>query len=185
MVMIGVLIVSAVGHAEEPQEEEDEETKTETDVNDQPQSSAQIIVYGDNQQIKEAGSAHQVSAEVLEQFEWNDIQQVLSLVPGVMTRTEDGFGLRPNIGIRGANSDRSAKVTLMEDGVLFAPAPYAAPAAYYFPMTTRLVGVEVFKGAASTRYGPQTVGGAVNVLTRSIPTKKSGRVICRMVLLIH
>ena len=76
-----------------------------------------------NQQIKEAGSAHQVSAEVLEQFEWNDIQQVLSLVPGVMTRTEDGFGLRPNIGIRGANSDRSAKVTLMEDGVLFAPAP--------------------------------------------------------------
>ena len=39
-------------------------------------------------------------------------------------------------------------------------------------MTTRLVGVEVFKGATSTRYGPQTVGGAVNVLTRSIPTKK-------------
>ena len=141
-------------------------------MNDQPQGSAQIIVYGDNQQIKEAGSAHQVSAEVLEQFEWNDIQQVLSLVPGVMTRTEDGFGLRPNIGIRGANSDRSAKVTLMEDGVLFAPAPYAAPAACYFPMTTRLVGVEVFKGAASTRYGPQTVGGAVNVLTRSIPVER-------------
>ena len=39
-------------------------------------------------------------------------------------------------------------------------------------MTTRLVGVEVFKGAASTRYGPQTVGGAVNVLTRSIPIDK-------------
>ena len=39
-------------------------------------------------------------------------------------------------------------------------------------MTTRLVGVEVFKGAASTRYGPQTVGGAVNVLTRSVPTEQ-------------
>ena len=99
----------------------EDDATTDTDVNDPPQGSAQIIVYGDNQQIKEAGSAHQVSEEVLEQFEWNDIQQVLSLVPGVMTRTEDGFGLRPNIGIRGANSDRSAKVTLMEDGVLFAP----------------------------------------------------------------
>ncbi len=174
VVMTGLLMFSALGYADEPtdEESENEESSTETDRNDGPQGSAQIIVYGDNQRIKEAGAAHQVSEEVLEQFEWNDIQRVLSFVPGVMTRTEDGFGLRPNIGIRGANSDRSAKVTLMEDGVLFAPAPYAAPAAYYFPMTTRLVGVEVFKGAASTRYGPQTVGGAVNVLTRSIPTTK-------------
>ncbi len=146
-----------------------DETEDSEDANEESAPSAEIIVYDDDQ-IKEAGSAHKVSEEVLSQFEFNDIQQVMSMVPGVSTRTEDGFGLRPNIGIRGANSDRSAKVTLMEDGVLFAPAPYAAPAAYFFPMTTRLVGVEVFKGAASTRYGPQTVGGAVNVLTRAVPT---------------
>jgi len=36
-------------------------------------------------------------------------------------------------------------------------------------MSTRLVGVEVFKGAAATRHGPQTVGGAINVLTRPVP----------------
>ncbi len=151
--------------SEEINESSDETTEAK-------EVSGQIIVYGDDNQIKEAGSAHQVAEDVLTQFEWNDIQQVMSMVPGVNTRTEDGFGLRPNIGIRGANSDRSAKVTLMEDGVLFAPAPYAAPAAYFFPMTTRLTGVEVFKGAASTRYGPQTVGGAVNLLTRNIPAER-------------
>ena len=175
--LLGLLVFVGVAHAEEVDDgdgsgkDANEDGSAESDDKETTEASAQIIVYGDDNQIKEAGSAHQVSEQALKQFEWNDIQQVLSMVPGVNTRTEDGFGLRPNIGIRGANSDRSAKVTLMEDGVLFAPAPYAAPAAYFFPMTTRLVGVEVFKGASSTRYGPQTVGGAVNLLTRSIPTE--------------
>jgi Fe(3+) dicitrate transport protein len=116
-----------------------------------------------------AGSAHKVDEEALERFEHNNIEQILGQVPGISTRGEDGHGLRPNIGIRGANSDRSAKITLMEDGVLFAPAPYAAPATYFFPMSTRMVAIEVFKGPAATRHGPQTVGGALNLVTRDIP----------------
>ena len=132
----------------------------------------EILVTADGQTPRVAGSAHEVDAELLEQFEYDDVERVLSTsVPGVTTRGEDGYGLRPNIGIRGANSERSSKVTLMEDGVLFAPAPYAAPAAYYFPMSTRMVGLEVFKGAAATRHGPNTVGGAINVLTRPTPTE--------------
>lgn len=116
-----------------------------------------------------AGSAHTLNEEELERMEHDDIHRVLQQVPGVYVRNEDGFGLRPNIGLRGASSDRSAKVTLMEDGVLLAPAPYAAPAAYFFPNTTRLVGVEVFKGPASIKNGPQTVGGALNLQTRRVP----------------
>jgi Fe(3+) dicitrate transport protein len=116
-----------------------------------------------------AGSAHVIDAQELERFENDDIHRVLAPVPGVYVRDEDGMGLRPNIGLRGANSDRSAKITLEEDGVLLAPAPYAAPAAYYFPLTTRLVGVEVFKGPSATSHGPHTVGGAVNLQTRPVP----------------
>jgi Fe(3+) dicitrate transport protein len=71
--------------------------------------------------------------------------------------------------MRGANSDRSKKVTLMEDGILFGPAPYSAPAAYYFPLVNRMVGLEVFKGPAAVQYGPNTIGGAINWQTRSIP----------------
>lgn len=128
-----------------------------------------VIVEAEGGVPRVAGSAHVLDEEDLSRFEHDDVHRVLGAVPGVYVRGEDGYGLRPNIGIRGANSDRTAKLTLMEDGVLLAPAPYAAPAAYYFPMTTRLVGMEVFKGPAATRHGPQTVGGAINLQTRPVP----------------
>lgn len=121
-----------------------------------------------------SGSAHAIDEEELERFDYDDVHRQLKKVPGVYVREEDGFGLRPNIGLRGANSDRSAKVTLLEDGVLLAPAPYAASEAYYFPLTTRLTALEVFKGPASIVAGPHTVGGAVNLVTRRIPSRTEG-----------
>ena len=129
-----------------------------------------VTITGDASEIaRVTGSAHRVDQDTLEQQQYDDVHRVLKQVPGVYVRDEDGFGLRPNIGLRGANSDRSAKITLMEDGVLLAPAPYSAPAAYYFPLTTRLTGVEVFKGPSSIQYGPNTIGGAMNMITRSVP----------------
>jgi len=122
------------------------------------------------------GSAQTIDAEELERREYDDVHRVLRSVPGVYVREEDGFGLRPNIGMRGVNSDRSAKITLTEDGILLGPAPYSAPAAYYFPLMTRIAEVRVFKGPASIRFGPSTVGGAIDLRTRPIPTKMTGYV---------
>jgi len=117
---------------------------------------------------KVVAATNQVSEDELDAFEDNDVHRVLSRVPGVYVRGEDGYGLRPNIGMRGANSDRSAKITLMEDGVLLAPAPYAAPAAYYFPLMTRMVGLDVYKGAPVVQFGPSTISGAIDLKARDI-----------------
>lgn len=145
------------------------------DVDDVDAFAPQVSIFGDEEELPRiTGSAHRVGKRELEQAEYDDVHRVLERVPGVYVRGEDGFGLRPNIGLRGVDPNRSSKVTLMEDGVLLGPAPYAAPAAYYFPQTTRLVGVEVFKGPASIRYGPNTIGGAINVQTRPIPTDMAG-----------
>lgn len=135
----------------------------------------QLSILGAPEEIPRlAGSVTVIDKENLERMERDDIHRVLEAAPGVYVRGEDGYGLRPNIGIRGASSERSAKVTLMEDGVLLGPAPYSAPAAYYFPLVTRMTAVEVFKGPASIRFGPQTVGGALNMTTRPIPEAPNG-----------
>lgn len=127
----------------------------------------------DAQQV--AGSAHVIDSEELAKFEYTDIQKILSGVPGVSFRNEDGYGLRPNISIRGTRDDRSGKITLMEDGVLIAPAPYSASSAYYFPTAGRISGVEVMKGASAIKNGPYTVGGALNLISTPIPYELSGK----------
>lgn len=122
--------------------------------------------------VSPPGAAHVVGAEDMERFEHDDVHKILAAVPGVYTREEDGYGLRPNIGMRGTGSERSAKIALLEDGVPIAPAPYSAPAAYYFPLVTRMNGVEVLKGPSSIRFGPNTVGGAVNLLSKPMPGER-------------
>jgi Fe(3+) dicitrate transport protein len=138
----------------------------------QPVVAAETVVVG-TPVHRTAGSVTVLKSEKLERFELDDPHAILQSVPGVYVRGEDGHGLRPNIGLRGANSDRSKKVTLLEDGVLLGPAPYSAPAAYYFPLMTRMTSVRVLKGPSAIQYGPQTVGGAIDFIGRDVPADLS------------
>jgi len=116
-----------------------------------------------------AGSVQFLDASVLEQHSYADINRTLRQVPGLNIVEEEGFGIRPSIGIRGSGTDRNSKIAVMEDGVPIAPAPYSAPSAYYFPRTPRMHAIEVSKGPAAIKYGPQTVAGAVGMYSTPIP----------------
>jgi Fe(3+) dicitrate transport protein len=139
------------------------------------QEPVEVTVLG-TPPAKTPGSVHIINQRTLERYGYDDPHAVIQTVPGVYVRQEDGFGLRPNIGLRGAASDRSKKVALMEDGVPFGPAPYSAPAAYYFPLLSRMTAVRVIKGPAAIGYGPQTVGGAIDFMTRAAPADTHGMV---------
>ncbi|MDX1680736.1 MAG: TonB-dependent receptor [Akkermansiaceae bacterium] len=116
-----------------------------------------------------AGSAAYIDAEQFRESGYTNVNRILSRVPGVYVREEDGYGNFPNISMRGADGTRSEKVTLMEDGILSAPAPYSAPAAYYSPRAARMAGIEILKGSSQIKYGPQTTAGVVNYLSTPVP----------------
>ena len=135
-----------------------------------------VTIIGSKEDQKNlAGSGQIISNDDLLKAMDTDIQKILTAVPGLYMRTEEGYGLRPNISIRGTAIERSAKVAIMEDGVLVAPSPYTSSSAYYFPTTGRIHTVEVLKGPAAVSQGPQTIGGAINLISTPIPNAPSGK----------
>ena len=112
------------------------------------------------------GSGKVVTSESIEQNHRFSINEALREVPGVHVRDEDGLGIRPNIGIRGLDPTRSRKVHIMEDGVPIMLMPYGDPSSYYFPPIFRFDRIEVLKGSGQLLYGPQTIGGVMNFITR-------------------
>ena len=138
----------------------------------------QVTIFGKADQANEiAGGASLINEADLKEFETTDVVRAMRRVPGVSTQVEDGYGLRPNISIRGTATERSSRITLLEDNVLIAPAPYAAPSAYYFPTFGRINSVEVLKGPASITQGPYTVGGALNLRSTPIPDVNGGHIL--------
>lgn len=141
----------------------------------------EITIIGNTERARMMpGSAHFISDDELEVFNYADIQQILRKVPGVNLQLEDGYGLRPNIGIRGVQTERSSRIMLLEDGVPIAPAPYAASSAYYFPTAGRMYSMEVLKGPAAITEGPNTIGGAINMISTPIPEQAEGKVIAEI-----
>lgn len=122
------------------------------------------------------GSGRVITKESIEQNHRFTVNEALREVPGVHVRDEEGLGIRPNIGIRGLDPTRSRKVHIMEDGVPIMIMPYGDPSSYYFPPIFRFDRIEVLKGSGQLLYGPQTIGGVMNFITRNPSATPEGNI---------
>jgi Fe(3+) dicitrate transport protein len=162
LALLALLPVASIAHAD-------------PDPND-TRKMARVEVVGDaTQQKAEPGSASLIDAEEIRSSRVMSVSEALRKVPGLVLRDEEGFGIRPNIGIRGQNPTRSTKVLLLEDGIPAAYAPYGDNASYYHAPVDRYERIEVLKGVGMLSFGPQTIAGVVNYITPEPPEEPEGR----------
>jgi Fe(3+) dicitrate transport protein len=155
---------------------------TEAEAEEFPKASAipgivmvgDIIPPGPRGEWQLDGSGQIVTGAELYTGHVLNTNEALRKVTGVNVRDEDGFGLRPNIGIRGMNPTRSTKVLLLEDGLFLGYAPYGENASYFHPLMDRYERIDVIKGADMLLYGPQTISGTINYVTPNPPAKPGG-----------
>ena len=87
-----------------------------------------VSIIGNRERLRKAVGSGHVSQEQLERFEYDDVHRVLNQTQGFIPKKMVIVFYAPILSSR-LDPDRSAKVTLMEDGILLTPAPYSAPAA--------------------------------------------------------
>ncbi len=124
-----------------------------------------VIAGGENAIEQQPGSVSIVGPTQIEQIQPLSTEDALRTVPGVHIKGEEESGIVANIGIRGLSA-ADYKSLILEDGVPVAPGLFVGNGRYYNPRIQRMSEIEVLKGAAALRYGPNTIGGVVNYKTK-------------------
>ena len=124
-----------------------------------------VISGGEEAITKQPGAVSIVDQAQLERIQPLSTEDALRKVPGVHIKGEEETAVVANIGIRGLNA-ADYKSLILEDGVPIAPGLFVGNGRYYNPRIQRMEEIEVLKGAAALRYGPNTIGGVINYKTR-------------------
>lgn len=119
-----------------------------------------------------AGSRTVISNDQLQKSANRTLDDALQRVSGVKIKDETGTGVLPQISVRGLYDSRSGRVQILEDGIPLALAPYGQEGMSLFPVTFSTIdSIDVVRGGAAVQYGPNNVGGVINLISRPIPVK--------------
>lgn len=126
----------------------------------------EVIGRSENSVARQTGTVIVIQLEDLEIMLPLSTEDALRRLPGINAKSEEETAIVSNIGIRGLAASE-AKSLVLEDGVPVAPGLFIGNDRYFNPRIQRVERIEVLKGSASLRYGPSTIGGVVNFLTKT------------------
>jgi len=115
------------------------------------------------------GSRDVVTYEELHERGALNLEDALRSTNSVQVLDETGTGILPNIGVRGLNPLRSERLQMLVDGYPISIGPYTNVGVSLFPVTLPSIEkIDIVRGGAAVHYGPNNVGGVLNLITKPI-----------------
>jgi vitamin B12 transporter len=103
-----------------------------------------------------------VNGEDFQTYHYPTVDEALRSVPGVEIRRSGGYGKTTSVTIRGANANQ---VQVLVDG-LRVKSPTLGQVDLSDISPDLIERIEVIRGAQSTLYGADAIGGVINIITR-------------------
>jgi iron complex outermembrane receptor protein len=132
-----------------------------------------VVVYSPRipQQIRETGRDITVlSRRELSTIPASSLDELLRFIPGVETQQRGLYGVQGDFSLRGSTF---AQVLVLLDGMRIND-PLTGHFNNNFPVTlSEIERIEIIRGPSSAAYGPDAVGGIINIITLAFSRQKS------------
>jgi vitamin B12 transporter len=132
----------------------------------------ELEIYSSRYGIKVKNSGKGISiieAEKMERMPVSSVDEILRYVPTLEVQSRGAFGIQSDISIRGGTFNQ---VLIMIDGMRLND-PLTGHFNSNIPVSmAEIERIEVIRGPAAAIYGPDAVGGVVNIITKSFSTEE-------------
>ena len=110
----------------------------------------------------------------IQELTFNSMDELLQTVSGVEVQSRGGFGVQADISLRGSTF---SQVLILLDGQRLND-PLTGHFNGYMPVTpAEIFRIEILRGPASAIYGPDAVGGVINIITNTFAKQQNEEMI--------
>ncbi len=133
-------------------------------------STDEIVVVATRspQSLDKIGNSVTVlNKQTIQESQITNVSELLATTPGVTFSRSGGPGNSTSVNIRGANSDHT--VVLVDGVVLNDPSLIGGNIDFGNLLVGDISRIEILRGAQSTLYGSQAIGGVIDIITTEPP----------------
>ncbi len=124
-----------------------------------------INIYGLSVNSSNSGrNTTTISASEIQKYSFHSIDGLIKLMPSIELQSRGGFGAQADIVLRGTTFNQSL---VLLDGVRVND-PLTGHFSMYIPISPfEIYKIQIIRGGGSSIYGPDAVGGVINIITKS------------------
>ena len=105
-----------------------------------------------------------INSSHIQNYSFNSIDELLKLIPSIELQSRGGFGTQSDIVLRGTTFNQTL---VLIDGLRIND-PLTGHFSMYIPISAfDIHQIEIIRGGNSSIYGPDAVGGVINIITKS------------------